>query len=251
MNTFTKTLFTLSLFSALGLSAYAEDISQAELQAFTAQKFRVDYNAQTDESKAGITKEFTQNAKLGDALLSGAMKDDIDLKIAKRQIAIEIWVQKFLASAKVDDATVKALYDKYQPKTIPAYKLRNILVNSEEKADSIISTLSKIKEPSKRLAKFKELVKSDSQDIQTNKNEGNIDWIDLDKLNASVQAPLKDKKNNDLIKAQVPNIGWQVLLVEDTKPEHQATYEEAAPQLTMVAKRELLNQEIIKILESK
>jgi hypothetical protein len=251
MKSSTKKLLGLSLFAALSLNAFAEDVSQAELQSFAAQKFHVDYNAQTDKSKADIANEFVQNAKLGDALQSGAMKDDIDLKIASRQAAIEIWAQKFLASAKVDEATVKALYDKYQPKTAPAYKLRNILVSSEAKADTLLKTLSKIKEPSKRLAKFKELVKSDSQDIQTRKNEGSIDWIDLNKLDASVQVALKEKKNNDLTKVEVKNIGWQVLLVEDNKPEHKASYEEAAPELTMIAKRELLNQEIKKILDTK
>ena len=248
-----RTLFTVVLFAALGLNAFADDtsINQAELQAFAAQKFHVDFNAQTDKSKADITKEFVQSAKLGDALLNGVMKNDIDFKIAQRQIATEIWAQKFLASAKVDDTAVKALYDKYQPKTAPAYKLRNILVNSEAKADTLIKTLSKIKDSSKRLAKFKEFVKTESEDIQTRQKEGNIDWINLSKLDVSIQTALKGKKNSDLAKAGIKNIGWQILLVEDTKPEHQASFQEAAPQLTMIAKRELLNQEIKKILEKK
>ncbi len=253
MKSMSKKLLVFSLCTALCGLLLAEEttVPQAELQAFAAQKFRVDFNAQTDKSKADITSEFIQNAKLGDALLSGAMKNDIDLKIAQRQIVIEIWAQKFLASAKIDDANVKALYDKYQPKTAPAFKLRNILVSSEAKADALIKTVSKIKEPTKRLAKFTELVKSDSQDIVSRKNGGDIGWLDFNKLNPSIQTALKDKKISDLTKTEIEKIGWQVLLVEDTKPEHQASYEEAKAQLTTAAKYELLDQEIKKILETK
>lgn len=253
MNILSKTFFSLSVFAALALSAHAEDvtINQAELQAFAVQKYRVDFNAQTDKSKADIANEYVQNTKLGDALLKGSVKEEIDFKVAQRQLAIEIWARKFMQNATVDDAAVKALYEKYQPKTAPAYKVRNILVKTESKADSIIKTLSTLKDSTKRIEKFKGLVKSESEDLVSRKNEGDAGWLDLNRFDPSIQAALKDTKKNDIIKAEVKNIGWQVLLIEEFKPEHQASYEEAKAQLSMIAKQELLQQEIKKILESK
>lgn len=237
---------------ALG-TLYAEEITinQAELQAFAAQKFRVDFNAQTDKSKADIANEFLQNAKLGDVLLTGPIKEDVDFKIAQRQIAIDIWAQKFMLNANVDNETIKALYEKYQPKTPASYKIRNILVKTESKADSIIKSLSGTKDSLKRIEKFKELVKSESEDLVSRKNEGDAGWMDLNRFDTSIQTALKDKTKNDIIKAQVKDIGWQVLLIEDHKAERKASFEEAKAQLTMIAKQELLNQEIKKILETK
>ena len=188
MQFISKTALALSLCATLSSSLFADDttVSQAELQSFTAQKYHVDFNARTDKEKTDITNEYTKSVKLADTLLSGSIKDDIDFKVAQRQIAIEIWAQKFLASSQVDDATVKALYDKYQPNITPAYKLRNILVNSEAKVESIMKALSKIKDPTKRLTKFKEFVKSDSEDMISRKNEGDTGWIDINKFDPSV-----------------------------------------------------------------
>lgn len=251
MKKISKTIWSLSCLTAFSFSAYGAEtpIDQAELQVFAAQKFRVDFNAQTEKSKTDITNEYMRNTKLGDALLAGAIKDDIHFKIAQRQIAIEIWAQKFLKNTTVEDATIKALYEQYHPKMTAAYKLRNILVKTESKADSMIKTLSGIKDPAKRLEKFKELVKSDSEDVVSRKNEGDAGWLDLNRFDQSTQTALKDKKNNDLLKAQIKDAGWQVLLIEDHKPERPATYDEAKGQLGMSAKQELLRQEIKKILD--
>ena len=251
MKSLENSLLAFGVSFLLNPSLFAQEPSLLELQAYTAQRYHVDFNAQTDKSKTDIANEYSENSKLGDILLSGAMKDDVDLKIASRMLAIEIWEQKFMQSAQVDDAEVKAVFEKYQPKTATAYRLRNILVKSEEKADTLMKTLLGIKDSAKRLKRFKELVKNDSEDIISRKNEGESGWIDFNRLDSSLQGVLKDKKVNDLGKAQIKDIGWQVILIEEIKPEHQATYEEAKAQLTMAVKQEHLKQAISKILENK
>ncbi len=66
--------------------------------SYAAQKYHVDFKAQTDKSKSDISNEYVRNAKLGDLLFSGTIKDDVDFKIASRQIAIDIWAKKFMKS---------------------------------------------------------------------------------------------------------------------------------------------------------
>jgi parvulin-like peptidyl-prolyl isomerase len=242
------------LVASLSLSsAKADDIklNEVELISYAAQKHRVDFRAQTDKSKSDIAAEYVQNAKLGDLLLSSAMKEDVDLKIASRQIAIDIWAQKFMQSAQVSDEQLQELYQKHSPKVTSSYKLRNILVKSDEQADKMIKTIAAVKGKEKQLETFKKLVQSDSGDFVSRKNGGDIGWIDLNKLDPNIQASLKDKKSGDIVKANVANIGTQVLMIEEYKPEKAATFEEAKITLVQIAKQEQLNVEIQKLLEKK
>ncbi|MFA6144985.1 MAG: peptidyl-prolyl cis-trans isomerase [Sulfurimonas sp.] len=243
----------LSIITVSTLSLHANDIqlNEAELITYAAQKHRVDFRAQTDKSKSDIANEYVQNAKLGDLLLNAGIKEDVDYKIASRQIAIDIWAQKFMQSAQVSDEQLQELYKKHNPKVTPSYKLRNILLKSDSEADKVIKSIISAKGKEKQLDTFKKLVQSDSEDFVSRKNGGDIGWIDLNKLDPNIQASLKDKKAGDIVKANVANIGTQVLMIEDVKPEKAASFEEAKATLIQLAKQEQLNTEIKKMLDTK
>jgi parvulin-like peptidyl-prolyl isomerase len=243
----------LSIITAATLSLHAEDtkISEAELISYAAQKHHVNFKAQTDKSKSDIANEYVRNVKLGDLLLAGSIKEDVDYKIASRQIAIDIWAQKFMQGVQVSDEQLQELYKKHNPKVTPSYKLRNILLKSDSEADKVIKTLTSTKGKEKQLEKFKQLVQSDSEDFVSRKNGGDIGWIDLNKLDPNIQASLKDKKAGDILKANVANIGTQVLMIEELKPEKAASFEEAKATLIQIAKQEQLNAEIKKLLDTK
>lgn len=228
----------------------AKDISinKSEINAFAAQKFKVDFAAQTVKSKQDIVNEFVKNAKLGDKLISTSMKKDVNFKIASRQLAIDIWAQKFMQTVKVNEEDLKKLYKKLSPNIQASYKLRNILVKNEKKANTLIKKLSKISSKSKRLKEFKKLVKKESFDNISSTKEGVIGWVNINKLDPLVQKSLKKSKNK-LAKAKVRNIGWQVLLIEDYKKQHKATYKESRTKLLLIAKQNLLKKEVSKILK--
>ena len=252
MPTLSKTVFALSLTALLGNTLFADEATPAELQAFAAQKYHVDYNAQVDQGKAQIAKQYLQIKKLGDTLLAkGTLKDDTDFQVAQRQLAVEIWAQRFMQTAQVDDSKVKELYEKLQPQTPLEYKLSNILVKTEKEASALIKSIEKSKNSNSRIAKFKELAQKDSLDPQSRDKGGELNWIEINKVNPTIQDALKDKKANDIVKAEVPNIGWQILLVQDIKPAHAASLDEAKPELTMFAKQQLLEAEAKKLTDSK
>ncbi|MGB1226305.1 MAG: peptidylprolyl isomerase [Poseidonibacter sp.] len=240
-------LTVLGLTLSTQLLANDVKISETELKVFTAQKFKIDFDKQNDETKTKIKNEFEKNAKFADKLISTNMKSDIDFKIASRQIAIDIWVQKFIRDVKVDDKILKDLFKKYKPKKAATYKLRNILVSTENRADKIITILSKYKNKKSHLKKFIDLVGYNSFDEQTAKNEGKIGWISVNKLDPKVKEALVKAKSN-LVKVQIKDRSWQVLLIEDSTKERVATFEESKNELLLVAKQELLKKEIDKII---
>lgn len=246
-----KKIVLLPLF--IGILAFGENTTQLNLQevaSFALQKHRVDFNAQTDKSKQDIVNEYLQVVKISDAI-SNSIKDDVDYKVASKLVALDIWAQKYMLTINPSDEELKKLYDTQQPKVSPRYKLSNILFKDEASADKSLKTLQSIKDKEKKLSKFKELVKTESNDFISKKSDGSIGYIDANKLDVSIQDALKDKKAGDVVKVNVPNIGWQILLVEEYQEQRAASMEEAKQFLVNLARQEALKVEINQLLQSK
>lgn len=146
---------------------------------------------------------------------------------------------------KISDATLKELYAKEKPKTVPTYNLYNILVSDKKKADEIYSLIEKLPKD-KRLEEFKKQVKLNSQDFISNKKEGNIGWIEIQKLDKNIQENIKDKIKNDILISEVQNVGYQIILIDDYKPIRDVSFEESKEFLTNLAKQ----QELIKKIDT-
>ncbi len=222
----------------------AVDIPQAEIASFTAQKYNVDYNAQTQENKDKLKKEYEDTIKVVNAI-SNDVKNDTDYKVAKNILALNVWTQKYAQNLKISESTLKELYTKEKPKTVPSYNLYNILVSDKKKADEIYSALEKLPKD-KRLEEFKKQVKLNSQDFISNKKEGNIGWIEIQKLDKNIQENIKDKIKNDILISEVQNVGYQIILIDDFKPIRDVSFDEAKEFLTNLAKQ----QELIKKIDS-
>lgn len=222
----------------------AVDIPQSEIASYTTQKYNVDYNAQTQENKDKLKKEYENTIKIVNAI-SNDVKNDIDYKAAKNLLIINVWSQKYAQNLKISDATLKELYTKEKPKTVPTYNLYNILVSDKKKADEIYSALEKLPKD-KRLEEFKKQVKLNSQDFISNKKEGNIGWIEIQKLDKNIQENIKDKIKNDILISEVQNVGYQIILIDDFKPIRDVSFDEAKEFLTNLAKQ----QELIKKIDS-
>jgi hypothetical protein len=87
-----------------------------ELYSFTVQKYRVDFNAQTDKSKNDIMQDYLQTIKLSDAILKSDFKDNVDYQVANRLLSINLWAQKVMNDTQVSDETLKELFKKHSPK---------------------------------------------------------------------------------------------------------------------------------------
>lgn len=240
-------LFVSMLLITTSINATDTTINTQELSSYVAQKYRVDLNAQTDKAKEDLAAEYSKTIKLSDNIAS-KLKDDMDFKIATRLISIEIWAQKFMANINPTDSELKNIYTLQKPQVEPRYNLSNILLKDEASADKILKSLNGL-DKDKKLTKFKELVKTNSEDFVSRNNEGSLGWIDTNKLDKNIQDKLNGTKKGDLVKVNVPNIGWQVLFVEEYQPKRDATFDEAKQLLVNLAKQEALNKEIEKILK--
>ena len=91
-----------------------------------------------------------------------------------------------MQNLKINDEVLKELYNKEKPKTVPTYKLYNIFTTDKEKAENILAIIEKLPK-AERLNEFKKQVKINSQDFISNKKDGNLGWIEVQKLEKNIQ----------------------------------------------------------------
>lgn len=230
---------------ALPLLIFAGNVDQNELISYTTQKYKVDYNSQSQENKDKLKKEFDDNQKLFNAITND-IKNDTDYKVAKSLLAINIWSQKYAQNIKVTDEALKELYIKEKPKNKESYNIYNILLNDKQKAEDILVFMQKITDKTARLNEFKKQVNLNSKDFISSKKEGNVGWIEIQQLDKNIQEKIKDKKINDIFLVEMGNTGYQIILIDDFKPSKELSFEESKEFLKQYIKR----QELIKKIQS-
>ena len=129
------------------------------------------------------------------------------------------------------------------------YELRNILVSYEENANKIIKSLNSAKNLKAKQESFIKYVKSGSNDLASKQKDGLTDLVDINKLNPEVRNALKDKKEGDIIKVNLKDVGTQIILIEKFIPEKEASFEESKEALINLAKRIALVKEIDLLLK--
>jgi parvulin-like peptidyl-prolyl isomerase len=240
-----KALMLLSL----GLSLNAAEPSEAELKSYTEQKYRVEFSQQTQEAKENLTKEYITASKLSEAVAKTAFKDDLDAKVAIKIVTSDIWAAKFAQTIQPSHEELQKLYVSQNPMVSPRYKLHNILVKDEAKADKILKVINEMKDKQKHLAYFKETAKNESLDFATRPKEGDIGWIDTAKLDKPIQEALKGKEVGSRVKVNLGTIGWQILYIGSYEPERKATFEEAKEVLINIARNEAVGKEIARLTQ--
>jgi parvulin-like peptidyl-prolyl isomerase len=247
---FTKVALTLSLFSSFVLGTEQIKVNMDEVASYATQKYRVNLDAQTEQGRTQLVNEYFQTSQVADAL-SKSMQNDVDLKVITKLFTVDIWAKKFMTSINPTDEELKKMYEIQKPQSSSKYNLRNILVKDETSADKIIKQLGGLKDTAKKIGKFKEFVKSDSIDPSSKDNEGEIGFIETNKLDQNMQTLLKGKKAGDIVKVDVPQIGWQILLIEEYQEARAATFEESKSLLISTIRQETLKKEIDKLILTK
>lgn len=237
----------------LGANAMAnQNTLQQELSIYTAIKYNAQFSAQTQKGQQDIANEYHNMNSLSNAVLQSDFKNDIELNIALKNIAITIWSNRFMQQTPVSDEEIKKLFETQEIFVGAAYKLKNILVLEEKEADEILKGFKSLKDKKKIVETFETFVTTKSIDLQTKNKKGDIGWVDFNKLHKNIQdALLHEVTSNSVFKVYIENIGWQVILVEEVKEKHKASLEEIKPILINTIKQQKLQEEINKILSKK
>lgn len=215
-----------------------------EIGSFTAMKYKADFKKQEHQTQQSIVNEYSRLKKLAKTVEATSLKDDPDFEVSKNMLLIDIWSKKFLQSYNPTEEELKKLYIEQKPTVVAKYELRNILVNYEKNADMIVEKLNQIENPKDRRENFIKYVKSVSNDNVSKNNQGLSPLTDENRLNPQIKEALIDKKEGDIIKVNIKDLGTQIIFIEKYIPQKEASFEESKDALIELAKKIALNKQI-------
>lgn len=238
-------LIGMLLFSQV---AFSRDIAPQELEVFTAQIHRADYVKLPDDVKQKISDEYKKRVHLA-GLLADKFKNDPEYNYASESLTLDLWSKRLASTIKPTDQEIKTLFESTKDlKVSPSYNLRHIVLKDSSFADEIVSKLEK-ENKNDRSELFSKYVEKNSLDTASKANKGSIGWIDSGKLSPQTAQILKDKNVGDVIKLSENNKIIEILIIDELKPEHSASYDEAKAFLVNVIKKqkiEKMAQELLK-----
>jgi peptidyl-prolyl cis-trans isomerase C len=184
-------------------------------------------------------------------LLAGeAKKQGIDksadvrnqLDINAQQILASAYISDWLKKNPVPEADMRKEYEQIKAQIgDKEYKVRHILVKTEDQAKEIIVELQKG-------AKFDELAKARSEDPGSKEKGGDLDWNSpanfVKPFGDAMKATPKGKFTPQPVQTQ---FGWHVIEVDDVRDAKVPTFDEVKPQLQERMKQEWVQKHIAEL----
>ncbi|MEQ1528572.1 MAG: peptidylprolyl isomerase [Methylococcales bacterium] len=163
------------------------------------------------------------------------------LRVTYSQVASE----QFIKSIKISDAELRKVYEERKPQlAAQQYKIRHILVDSQEAAKDVLAKLNKG-------AKFEQLVKKLSKDAGSKEQGGDLGWVDPRAMGASFAHALEQMKNGEAASQPIQSqFGWHVIMREDARTQPAPAFETIKDKLAASMRMEKF-QEHIQVLKAK
>jgi len=241
--------FMGSVITALLLSSavQAHTIAPDEIKQFAAQALQIDFDKAPKDVQEKISAEYTKRIKLGEILVV-KLKNDPEFVRITETVALDLWSKRIAGAVKPSDEELKKVYGETKDLNIaPSYKIRHILVAKEASADDIINQLN-AKTGEERNQLFASLASSQSMDPGSKQNGGSVGWVDSSAIPPVISSQLKDKEVGTPIKLSVGKDLWEVIMLDEIKPQHAATFDEAKGYLVNIMRQKAVEEEANKIL---
>lgn len=135
------------------------------------------------------------------------------MDLAQQNVLVSLFVQDYAKTHPIDDAKVKAEYDRLKAETTgkKEYKARHILVESEKEAQSVLERL-------KKGEKFEKLAQEKSKDPGSKQNGGDLGWADPNNFVKPFAEALTKLEKGKITSTPVKSdFGWHVIRLDDQR----------------------------------
>ena len=155
---------------------------------------------------------------------------------ARQSIYITAYLQNYFAKNPISDDQLKADYDKIKAQLgNTEYKVRHILVKSEDDAKAIIANL-------KKGAKFDELAKQ-SIDPGSKDHGGDLGWVSAGNFVKPFSDALTSLSKGRYTETPVKtDFGYHVIMLEDSRPLTPPSFAEIKPRLMQQVQAQQVNK---------
>jgi len=233
---------------ASGVTVNGVAIPKAFIDALTR-----DAQANGQAPSAEMDKAIKDELVTREVLAQAAKKKGIDknptiatqMEMARQAVLIRAFFDDYVKSTPIGDPQLKAIYDQgIAAAGDKEYKVRHILVKTEDEAKTIIANL-------KRGDSFETLAKAKSEDPGSKDNGGDLDWTTpgrfVPEFGAAMKLLQKGQTTDVPVKTQY---GFHIIRLDDVRPLKLPTFEEAKDNLKKNAQQELV-QRLIQSLREK
>ncbi len=160
------------------------------------------------------------------------------MEVMKRNVLSNAVLRKMLSEKVPSEADIKKEYETtFAPLGNKEYKVRHILVDSEDQAKGLIEQL-------KKGGDFGALAKANSSDDSAAEG-GELDWFSPDAMDPFGQAVSKLEKGKFTGQPVKTDLGWHIIMLDDVRNATPPPLEEVRPQIVQA----LQNQSIKEYLE--
>lgn len=173
--------------------------------------------ADKEKEKQVVLNEMIDRILLSRYAVENKLDQELDtfllLKRIRENILVQAAIRKTLRDRPVTDEDMKKRFEQEVEKTHKTeYRVRHILVKSEDEAKGIVEQLGKG-------TGFAALAKAKSMDVQTGKNGGDLGWINQGMVLPEFFEGVMKLKKGEVSPAPVKtDFGWHVIKVEDSRP---------------------------------
>jgi len=169
-----------------------------------------------------------------------AKRDNVkeEIELARQSILVRALFSDYQEKNPVTDAMLQAEYDKQKAAQADRkeYKVRHILVQDKDKAESLIKDIQ-----SKKVT-FEAAASRDSIDAGSGKNGGELGWAPSSNYVPDFARALEQLKKGDMTTTPVQSqFGWHVIQLEDVRPLQFPPLEQVKPQLEQLVRQQALS----------
>ncbi len=159
------------------------------------------------------------------------------ISLQRQAVLINAYLQDYLKAHPVSDDDVKKEYERVKASAGGReYKVRHILVETEDEAKQIIAQLNKG-------ASFEKLAGEKSKDQGSKDRGGDLDWATPARYVPAFGQAIAKLKKGQLTDAPVQTqFGWHVIRLDDERPSKFPPLEEVKPQIEQQLRQQTVNK---------
>jgi peptidyl-prolyl cis-trans isomerase C len=235
---------------AFASAAHAQNGALAKVNGVTIPQSRADVlvkemssqgRPDTPEMRDAIKQELINR----EIVAQEAVKKGLDkraevitqIDLQRQAVLINAYLQDYLKANPVTDDAVKKEYERVKASAGGReYKVRHVLVETEDEAKQITAQL-------KKGANFEKLAGEKSKDQGSKDRGGDLDWATPARyVPAFGQAITKLKKGQVTDAPVQTQFGWHVIRLDDERPSKFPAFDEVKPQIEQQLRQQTVNK---------
>ncbi len=235
---------------ALAAAAHAQSGAVAKVNGVTIPQSRVDFfikamaaqgRPDTPELRDEIKRELiNREVAVQEAVKKGLHKKPevaTQIDVQRQAILVQAYLQDYIQSHPINDDEVRKEYERVKESAgAREYKVRHILVETEDEGKQLIAQIRKG-------GSFEKLAGEKSKDQGSKDRGGDLDWATPARYVPEFGEAITKLKKGQMTDAPVKSqFGWHVIRVDDERPAKFPSFEEVKPQIEQQLRQQTVNK---------